>query len=625
MNSSRLSVIVCMGLILLARPAPAQTPAPKTQTPPDSAARNVVVAKKEEDDYVRQGRLEQARWLLFGLSSDVRDFRDHVLRARSLARIADALWDVAEEQGRKLFREAWEAAAVADQESQQPLDLRGGVLRLAAKRDHLLAEEFLQKLKTEQAESSTGSSGNSQSSGDNLWSLPEALEKRLGLAERLLRAGDMDSALRFADPVLGSVTVSTVEFLTLLREKSPAAADQRYAAMLAQTGGNLLADANTISILSSYIFTPHTYVIFHADGSPEFSSMPRTPPAEVSPQLRMAFFRAAAKVLLRPQPSAERGQSAASVAGKYMVLRRLMPLFEQHAPREIADVMRGQFQTLNTLVSEGVRQSQNEWIQRGITPEKQILADEGQSLLDQIERAKTADERDKLYFRLALLARDRDDLKARDHVDKIEDGEFRKQARAWVDWGLAVSAVKQKKVETALELARSQELTRIQRVWVYTRAAKLLAETDRDKALSLLDDAASEARRIENADPDRTHGLLAVANALILIEPPRAWDAVSEAVKAASPAENFTGDDGRLILSVSHKGQILRKQFEDVPDFGVRGIFSKLASDNYEWAVQLARGFQGHAPRVNATLAVALAVLNEKGVPARPSRPSAKN
>jgi len=87
----------------------------------------------------------------------------------------------------------------------------------------------------------------------------------------MLRAGETERALQFADAVLGSVTISTVDFLTLLREKNPAAADQRYAAMLANTGGNITADANTISLLSSYIFTPHMYMVFNAEGRASWS------------------------------------------------------------------------------------------------------------------------------------------------------------------------------------------------------------------------------------------------------------------------------------------------------------------------------------------------------------------
>ena len=381
-----------------------------------------------------------------------------------------------------------------------------------------------------------------------MWGLPEASQQRLGLAEGLLSTGDIERALQFADPVLGSVTISTVDFLTQLREKDPAAADQRYAAMLANTGGNMLSDANTISLLSSYIFTPHMYVIFeHRRRRLGFLGALSFPPASVSPQLRLAFFQTAAGVLLRPQPPPEQDQSTAGIAGKYMVVKRLMPLFEQYAPQEITEAMRGQFEALSSLVSDGVRQGENEWVQKGISPEKPLAAQE-QSLLDQIEHAKTSDERDQLYFKLALLALSKDDLKARDYVSKIDESGFRKQAQAWVDWGLAMSAIEKKKIETALELARIGELTHIQRVWILTQSAKLLAKTDRDKALSLLDDATSEARRIEGVDLDRPRGLLAIANALKLIEPSRAWDAVFDAVKAANSTEGFTGEDGVLNL-----------------------------------------------------------------------------
>lgn len=625
MNRSCLSIIVGVGLIFLAHPASAQSPAAKPKAPLNNAASRDKSDAKAEADRIAKERRAQARSLLISLASDARSFRDQTLRARSLARIADAMWSVDAEQGRTLFRKAWEAAETADRESQEhlvlgqwPPNLRVEVLKLAARRDRLLAEEFLQKLKADQQETKAENSRN------NLWELTEASEQRLRLAEELLGTGDIERALQFADPVLGSVTISTVEFLTLLREKDPAAADQRYAAMLANTGANMLADANTISLLSSYIFTPHLYVPFDTEGRAEASWMRSpSPPASVGPQLRLAFFQTAGGVLLRPQPPPEQDQSTAGIAGKYMVVKRLMPLFEQYAPKEITAAMRGQFEALNSLVGDGVRQSENEWVQKGISPEK-LLADQEQPLLDQIDHARTSAERDGLYLKLALLALSKDDLKARDYVSKIDESGFRKQAQAWVDACLAISAIEKKKIETALELARIGELTHIQRVWTLTQAAKLLAKTDRDKALSLLDDATAEARRIEGVDLDRPRGLLAIANAQKLIEPSRAWDAVFDAVKAANSTEGFTGEDGMLTLTVNSKSQVLARK-DGVPDFDIEGIFGQLANNDYDRAVQLARGFQGEAPRANATIAIARSVLNEKRSPVPTPQPVTKN
>jgi hypothetical protein len=625
MNASHLFSVISLGLILLPGSAPAQSPATKPRAALDNAASGDPSVTKAEATRLRNERRSQARSLLISLASDARSFRDQTLRARCLARIADALWDVDAEQGRALFRKAWEAAETADENpapytlGQRPPNLRGEVLKLIVRRDRRLAEEFLEKLKADQK------LNESENSRPDLYALPEALQQRLRLAGSLLRSGDVERALQFADPVLGSVTLSTVDFLTVLREKNSAAADQRYAAMLANTGGNMMTDPNIISLLSSYIFTPQLYVIFGTDGGASWTMPPSyLPPANVDPQLRLAFFQTAAIVLMRPTgPPPEPDSVRAGIAGKYMIVKRLMPLFEQYAPKEITETMRGEFEALNSLVSDGVRQGENEWTKKGISPESS-LADQEHSLLDQIDHVRTSDERDQLYFKLALLALSKDDLKARDYVSKIDESWFRKRAQEWIDWGLAIGAIRKKKTDAALELVRIGELTHIQQVWLLTQTAKLLAKTDHEKALSLLDDATSEIRRIEGVDLDRPRGLLAIANALTLVEPSRAWDAVFDAVKAANSTEGFSGEDGTITQTIRTTDAV-RLNPTAVPDFDIEGIFGKLASDDYDRVVQLARGYQGEAARANATIAIARAVLNEKGAPVPPPRPAAKN
>lgn len=613
MRPSCLSAVAAACLVLCAGPAAAQTSAAKPKATPGATGLDKTSAAAEAER-AREARQEQARSLLFSLSGEARSFRDQTLRARSLARIADALWPVAAEQGRVLFREAWEAAGRAERESEQPPDLRRYVLALAARRDRPLAEEFLQKLKAEQQEAEAATSGGGSASHNSLWSLPEASEKRLSLAQNLLGTGDVERALQFADPVLGGVTLSTIEFLTLLRDKDPAAADRRYAAMLSGVTVNPLADANTVSLLSSYLFTPHLFVIFNRAGGADTSSWGRSfPPPKVEPQLRLAFFRTAAGVLLRPPAPPERDRTSAGLAGKYLVLKRLMPLFEQHAPPETAQAVRAQLESLHAQVSDDVRRGDDEWVRKGIAPEP-TPADRRQSLLDEVERARTSGERDELYFTLALLALADNDAKAREYVGRIDDLSFRTRARAWVDWALALRAVERKQVETALGLAEGGELTRIQRVWLLTQTAKLLAKTDRDKAQSLLDDARSEARRIDRLDPERPRGLLAVANAQRLVEPSRAWDAVADAIEAANSAEGFTGEDGLIASNVNSKGRLM-KRTDSAPDFDVAGVFGEAAEADLERAIQLARGFKGEAPRTSAVIAVARAVLAEKPAP----------
>jgi hypothetical protein len=605
MSRSYLFTVGAASLIFLAAHASAQSPSTTANAPQENVSVTIKPDAKAEADRVARERRIGARVLLISLASDARSFHDQVLRARSLARIADALWAVDPDQGRTFFRQAWEAAETAHRENKEHRSLRTEILALIARRDRTIAEEFLQKLKADQQETRV------ENSRPDLWALPDYSQQRLNLAKELLQLGDVERALQFADPILSYITISTLDFLTYLREKDPAVADKRFASVLANVRSNVPADANTISLLSSYIFTPRTYVTFDSSGAAE-SSWPVSPlpPPDVSAQLRLAFFQTATAVLLRAQPSPEQDQITSGIITKYMVMKRLLPLFEQYAPKELAAAMRGQFNALNSEMSDSVREAENERAQKEIGPDKPSV-DREQPLLDQIEHAGTSEQRDDLYLRLALLALSRDDPKSREYVSAMEDSELRKHAQTWVDWSLAAKSIKNQKTETALELARTGQLSHIQRVWILTQAAKLLAKTDRDQALSLLDEATSEVRRIDGGDPDRPRGFLAVANALNVIAPTRVWEAVFDAVKAANSAENFKGEDGVLTLTVTSNSLVLKKS-DIVSDFDIKGIFQVIANNDFDRAIQLARGFREESPRANATIAICESVLNGK-------------
>src|SRR6201988_429453 len=169
-----------------------------------------------EEELRQRERRVKARSLLVSLSSDARAFQDQMLRARSLARIADTLWRVDAEQGRLLFRKAWEAAEVADQENDKklqeeinkqkavtgggyainlPPNVRQEVLRLAARHDRVLGEEFLEKYKAQKMEAANSASTVRPDPNR----LSEAMAQRIGVASQLLQLGEADRALDFAE------------------------------------------------------------------------------------------------------------------------------------------------------------------------------------------------------------------------------------------------------------------------------------------------------------------------------------------------------------------------------------------------------------------------------------------
>src|SRR5690349_13157879 len=188
-------------------PLVAQTTASKS-----AATKAASTSDAEQQLKVRRA---QARSLLISLSTDARMFKDQMLRARSLARIADALWKVDAEQARLMFRKAWEAAEVADQESDKklqeeisrqkartgggyavetPPNVRREVLRLAAKDDRALGEEFLEKLKVQKLEAANSATT------PNPNNLSDALQQRLEVAKELMQVGELERAVQLADP-----------------------------------------------------------------------------------------------------------------------------------------------------------------------------------------------------------------------------------------------------------------------------------------------------------------------------------------------------------------------------------------------------------------------------------------
>src|SRR5689334_5529695 len=203
----RITLAFCLSLSVLA--AHAQTP----ETKPKAAAPKSAALTEEE--LAQRERRAKARALLVALSSDARTFHDETLRARSLARIADALWQVDAEQGRLLFRKAWDAAEVADLESDKklqeeirqqktrtgggfavnlPPNVRREVLRLAARHDRVLGEEFLEKLRVQKLEAAASPIKNT-----NPNNLNDAMGQRLSVAKELFDNGEVERALQFAE------------------------------------------------------------------------------------------------------------------------------------------------------------------------------------------------------------------------------------------------------------------------------------------------------------------------------------------------------------------------------------------------------------------------------------------
>ncbi|HVF67081.1 MAG TPA: hypothetical protein VM914_05440 [Pyrinomonadaceae bacterium] len=604
---------------------------------PKSAAKKTA----DESDPLAEVRRITAVSLVNTLADDARMFRDPLLRARVQARAADALWDTERERAVLLFRRAWDEAESADADAdrkleeekrrqvreqgfssiQLPPSIRTEVLRLAAKRDRALGEEFLTKMeeaRKREAENAVTSNERPTAPAQNNnrqdpTEAPPAVAKRLRLAIQLLEDGDVERAIQFADPALGAVNIPALEFLARLRVKNSKAADERFAALVARAAADPTSDPNTISLLSSYIYTPSLYVTFTHDAGSNSNSFSRNFPAptDISPQLRAAFFRAAAAVLLRPTPTPDQDRTSTGRAGWYMVIARMLPLFDQNMPDRAA-ALRAKMASLSPDTPDRLRQGDNNALTRGLVPEDPNR-DRVAETLRRLDEAKTSEERDLVYADAVMDAMRKKDPRAEELLNKIEDTDLRKRLRSFIDYEAVREAVGDKDTAAALKFARGDTLTPIQRAWTFTEVARLLSKSEPGRAAEILDEALAEARdHIDAASPERVRALVAVATQMIELDRARAWEVMLEVVKAANAAKEFTGEDARINARLQTKNGV-HSTSSTISSFDLNDIFARLAAEDLSRAVELAKAFEGESPRAVATLAVARHVLSKGG------------
>ena len=629
-HQSKSVAFILISLVCLSVPAvstPAQTPAEKKLQAKSSEKET---SKVSEADSLDAERRAFAVSLVTSLAEEARSYQDLALRPRVLARAADTLWDTDSDTARTLFGRAWEAAEKGDAEevtvktkdNPPPMvialrrmsghDLRSEVLGIAARRNRTLGEEFLAKLKDENEREAKDpkSDASTRGPGDS-WSSSEAASKRLQLAGKLLNDGQIERALEFATPALDQVNANSIGFLSALRGKNPEAADQRFALLLARAGFDPSSDANTVSGLSSYAFTPGFYVTFSTDGGARWmqgDSVSVAPP-NLPPALRSRFFEVGASILLRPLQPLDQDFTSSGRAGKYMVIKRLLPLFDQYAP-DSASALRAQLAALTGDPLKRAEGDDSSLLVNGLRPEE-TGRNALEKMQDRLDHAKTSRERDSIYADAAVTLANQGDPHAQDVADRIDDSDRRTQVRQYVDFEFVQLAIRKKEALEVARLAKGGQLTHTQRAWAYTQAARLLMNSQRQRALGFLEEAADEARHVDGDDPDRTVLLIGVATQFVTADRVRAWEIISEVVKAANSTEKFTGERSELtFLMMATKSGVKFTRIGG-KDFGLSEMLRSLTKVDLYRSVDLAKSFKNDAPRAVATLAIASAVLEK--------------
>ena len=567
--------------------------------------------------------------LVIALATEARSYSDVALRPRVLARAADVLWDADNVNARALFKRAWEEAEKGDADEvtiktkdnppamvtamrrMSGRDLRAEVLTAVAKRDRALFEEFFSKIKSE----SDSSTDKSAPLPKDDWLVPEAVAKRIQVASALLNEGQTEKALEYALPVLTAVNMHTINFLSELRAKNAGAADRVFSTLLGRAEADPASDANTVSGLSSYVFTPGLYVTFDGEGGTRWTQADDqipVPPSNFPAELRDRFFQVAGTILLRPLPPPPSDVPARTT--KLNMVKRLLPLFEQYAP-DTATALRTQLVEMSNAPTLDFMGSANPMIARGIKPPP--TADEAlEQMQRKLDRARTSRERDSIYASAAAALLAQNDERARDIADKIEDPERRAQIRQFVDFEFLQRVIKKKAIAEAIRQAQTGKLSNTQRAAAYIDIAGLLRDTEHQRSLDFIEEAVREVNRIEGNKSDRVVLLVGIANQLVGVDRVRAWEVIGEAVKEANRIESFSGEY-TIHFPMMTSGNSASFRTIGGENFSLTNVFRALAKDDLYRAVEVAKSFKYEAPRATVTLAIASSILGRVSTTSR--------
>ncbi len=611
---------VLVGVLMFSLQGAAQSKGPQKTSTAVEAPKSKVSQRELSEDQLPAFAIS----LVISLANDARSYEDQALRPRVLAQAGDVLWEADNVTARSLFKRAWDEAEKGDADEvtiktkdNPPAmamalrrisgrDLRFEVLSVVARRDRQLSEEFLAKLKSDYERESNGSD---KSAVRDDWFLPAATARRLQVASELLKQGETERAIEFAAPALTAVNVHTIGFLSQLRVENAAAADRMFATLLTQAEFDPAVNANTVSGLSSYVFTPGLYVTFNPEGGLRWTQPDETPsrPTDFPGPLRDRFFQVATTILLRPlQPGSQ--FSASEHAANQNVIKRLLPLFEQYVP-ETAAALRTRLLELTSGVSRQTAGTDHFMLAEGIQPQLNV-DDVLQRMQSQLDRAKTSRERDQIYAATAATFGAQGDERARDIADKIDDSARRAEVVQYVDFEFVQRAIRKKATTEAIRRAKAGNLTNTQRAAAYLNVAPMLRDREPQRALELLEDAVREIHRIESKKLDRPLLLIGVVNQLAVADRIRAWEIMQDVLKEANLLEGFTGKEV-ITFPLMTRSSV---RFINIggENFSLSNVFSTLAKDDLHRAIDLAKSFKYDAPRASATLSIARSILQKR-------------
>ena len=657
MNRLFLSIILCFSLLLPTVQATQQKQATPPKPKPSVDAEKKEPEKKElekkepekKDEKAAEAELSPLQQRGLGLARQVGDDAVGLEDKRGVARVqvaaADLLWARDEEVGRKFFQRAFDAACAYYRESKDDnidhvgsratvarQDVRLEVIRAASSHDAAFARELTNKYveeKQREYQEKRNQSGTATPTDNPMFGRIDASADDLIQTASSLLGTDLKMAVELTQRALAlGVTQSMPGFLAQLAGRNRAAADQVYLFGLDRLLANSSATAGQLLLLGAYPFGEGQVLVSDGNNTQGLGfGAPKN--FQIDLAIVNRFLTTAMTVMARTveMNPAEVPDKALRAKLALFTGRVLEPKVTQYKPEmmepwrelegQLAAATDPQASNYINQVAQQAGQNQNSngpLNPRGSGGPSLDSNDRIKSLLDQAQQTSDFNRRDSLYYSAASIAVSSGEVaRALGIVDRISNLDFRRQVRDFILFDAAQRAAQEKQLDEARKYALDVSATD-QRAYLLASIARVaLAQKDRQRAVELLEEAAQKAIAADNT-ANKMRALLSITHLYASFDSIRAFEIMTEAVRAANKVPHYGVDDARLVRVLESPGSNGSTSVNSSTDdgFDLGKTLKRLASTDFDRALLLAQSLDSKTLKLAAMVAVASAPFEKK-------------
>lgn len=497
-------------------------------------------------------------------------------------------------------------------------DVRIEIIRIAARHDPLLSQEFqkkyLEKKSQSREKNPQGGEYGNERTYEQVFGTADVLSNDLIRIAASFLDSDVQMAVNTArQAISASIPRDIVGFLIQLAEHDSVAADKLYIEALERLNKNQIAYPGQLLLLSAYPFKDDKITIFDGNGNRYLLSLQWKEKQNVKDMLARQFILTALRVLSRvaeeQDPQLTYSENQLGIA--FYAANALEPKVAKFLPTALSDwdnIKESILYLQTEKARSKIEQEGNSeaGIERTPADSSQATSARVEQLLEQAQSAPILTKRDDLYIKAAIEAATSDDAtRAIEIASKINDNKYRENATSWFNFEAALQSLNKKDILNAKRFA--ENVTPIdQRIYILLKLARGMNSAE--ERMELLEYAYRQASQ-SNEGEEKLRAAVGIANLFLDFFPENGLNAVSNMMNIANQVQSSSFDLPRMVRTLpTHRGRGYRTVV-NYEGFDIRALFSKMAQIDIENSLQIAQSTSNRVIRLQAISAVANVML----------------